>query len=179
VAKEPAPDRSKWAFEAGAQVLTGVGAGASAVMLVGRGRVVAGERFAVRLTFSGLGSRPRIQAPEGSATMSQELGLLELLSEIAPRSRLRPYFSLGGGTYHISVEGSAVSPYQSFNGDRFTFAADAGIGVALTLTSSFAVALESHGTFVTPRPVLRFLEVEKSATNNVLLSGALTLVGRL
>jgi hypothetical protein len=173
------PKRSRWGVEAGAQVLAGFGGVGIAAMPVGHARVVLGERVAARLTVAGLGSRPHVQAPEGTASVSQELGLLELIGEITPQSWLRPYVSLGAGAYHISAEGSAAWPYEAFNGDRFAFAADAGAGVALSLTSSFAVALEGHATLVTPRPVIRFLQVETAEIKSPLLSGALTLVGRL
>jgi hypothetical protein len=179
VARALEPKGSRWAVEVGAQVLAGFGGVGGAVMPVGRGRVVLGERFAARLTISGLGSRPHVEAPEGKATVRQELGLLELIGEIAPQSWLRPYVSLGGGAYHISVEGSAAWPYEAISGDRFAFAADAGAGIALSLTHSFALALEGHGILVAPRPVIRFLQVETAAIESPLLSGALTVVGRL
>jgi len=178
-ADAPATNRSTWGVEAGAQVMAGFGGVGSTVMLVGRGRIVLGEPFALRLTLSGLGSRPHVQAPEGTAAVSQELGVLELISDFIPQGWLRPYVSVGGGAYHISVEGSAAWPYQAFNASRFAGAVDAGAGIALSLSSSFALALEGHATFITPRPVIRFLEVETAEITHPLLSGALTVVGRL
>jgi hypothetical protein len=173
------PRRSNWGVEAGAQVLLGFGGVGGAVLPVGRVRVVLSERFAARLTVSGLGTRPRVVAAEGTATVSQEIGLLELIGEIAPRSWLRPSLSLGAGAYHIGVDGNAASPYAGLDGGRFVFAADTGAGLAVSLTSSFALSLEGHATLVTPRPVIRFLEVETAEVRSPLLSGALTLVGRL
>jgi hypothetical protein len=179
VAQALEPRRSNWGVEAGAQLLAGFGGVGGAVMPVGRVRVVLSERFAARLTVSGLGTRPRVDTAEGTATVSQEVGLLELISEIGPRSWLRPSLLLGAGTYHIGVDGNAASPYSGLDGGRFVFAADAGAGLALSLTSSFALSLEGHATLVTPRPVIRFLEVETAEIRSPLLSGALTLVGRL
>ena len=173
------PRRSNWGVEAGAQVLAGFGGVGGAVMPVARVRVVLSERFAARLTVSGLGTSPRVDTAEGTASVSQEIGLLEWIGEIAPRSWVRPSLSLGAGTYHIGVAGNAVSPYAGLDGGRFVFAADAGAGLALSLTSSFALSLEGHATVVTPRPVIRFLEVETAEIRSPLLSGALTLVGRL
>jgi hypothetical protein len=148
-------------------------------MPVGRVRVALGQRLAARLTLSGLGTRPSIEAAGGTATVSQELGLLELVGTIAPLSWLRPSISLGAGAYHINVDGSATPPYASLGGDRFTFAADAGVGLELSLTSSLALSLEGHAVLVTPNPVIRFLEVDVAKVGNPLVSGALTLVGRL
>jgi len=179
VAQALEPRRSNWGVEAGAQVLAGFGGVGSAVMPVGRVRVVLSERFAARLTVSGLGTRPRVDTAEGTATVSQEIGLLEWIGEISPRSWLKPSVSLGAGAYHIGVAGNAAWPYAGLDGGRFVFAADAGAGLALSLTSSFALSLEGHATVVTPRPVIRFLEVETAEIRSPLLSGALTLVGRL
>jgi hypothetical protein len=171
--------RSNWGIEAGAQVLAGFGGVGGAVMPVGRVRVVLSERVAARLTLSGLGTRPRVDTAEGTATVSQEVGLLELIGEIAPRSWLRPSLSVGAGAYHIGVVGNAASPYAGLDGGRFVFAADAGAGLAISLTSAFALSLEGHAMLITPRPVIRFLQVETAEVRTPLLSGALTLVGRL
>ena len=179
VAQALEPRQSSFGIEAGAQVLAGFGGVGGAVMPVGRIRVVLGQRFVARLTVSGLGTRPRVNASEGTATVSQELGLLELIGEIAPRSWLRPSLSLGAGAYHIGVDGNAASPYAGLEGGRFTFAADAGAGLTLPLTSAFALSLEGHAIFVTPYPVIRFLEVDIATVKSPLLYGALTLVGRL
>ena len=179
VAQALEPRQSHWGVEAGAQVLAGFGGIGAAVMPTGRVRFVLGRRFAARLTLSGLGTRPRVESAEGRATVSQELGLLELIFEIAPQSWLRPSISLGAGAYHIGVDGSATSPYAGLNGDRFAFAADTGAGLALTISPSFALSVEGHAVLVTPYPVIRFFGVDTARISNPLVSGALTLVGRL
>jgi hypothetical protein len=173
------PPQPHWGVEVGAQVLGGFGGVGPAIMPVLRGRVVVSDRFAARLTVSGLGTRPHVQAAEGTATVSQALGLLEGIVELAPQSWLRPAVSLGAGAYHISAEGSAAWPYEAFDPGRWAFAADVGTGLGLSLGSSFAICLEGHATLVTPRPVIRFVEVETAEIKSPLLGGALTLVGRL
>jgi hypothetical protein len=173
------PRRSNWGVEAGAQVLGGFGGVGPAVLPVARARIVLSDRFAARLTLSGLGTRPHVQAAEGTATVSQAVGLLEVIGELAPRSWLRPSVSLGSGAYHISAEGSAAWPYDAFDPGRWAFAADVGAGIALPLTWSFALSLEGHATLIAPRPVIRFVEVETAEIKSPLLSAALTLVGRL
>jgi len=170
---------SNFSVEAGAQVLAGFGGVGASVMPLGRVRFALSQRLAARLTLSGLGTRPQVEADGGTATVSQELGLLELMGGIAPLNWLRPSISLGAGAYHIGVEGSAAPPYASQSGDRFAFAADAGAGLALSLTSSLSLSLEGHAILVTPNPVIRFLEVDVAKVGNPLLSGALTLVAQL
>jgi hypothetical protein len=142
-------------------------------------RVALGEHLATRLTVSGLGTTPKVTAAEGDATVSQELALLELLGEFAPRNRIRPTISLGAGAYHIGVDGSANSPYAGLDGGRFAFVADAGAGLALHLTSALALSFEGHALLVAPYPVIVFLDVDTAETGRPILSGALTLVGWL
>ena len=170
---------SRWGIEAGAQVLAGFGGLDAAFMPVARVRFVLARRFAVRLSLSGLGTQPRIQTPAGSATVNQELGLFELVAELAPESSVRPSISLGAGTYHIGVDGSANWPYAGSSDDRFVFAADAGGGLALSLTSMLWLSLEGHGILLAPYPVIRFLGVDAATVGNPLVAATLTLGGRL
>jgi hypothetical protein len=173
------PQPSRWGVEAGALVLGGSGRLGRAVMPVGRLRAVFGQRFSLRVSLAGLGSRPAIESDVAKATVSQELYLAELVGEIAPESWIRPFASLGAGSYHIRVEGSASAPYAGLSGDRFVFAADTGAGVALTITPAFALALEGHLTLVTPYPVIRFLDAAPVVANHPRASIALGMVVRL
>jgi hypothetical protein len=173
------PRQSRWGVEAGAQLLTGFGQVGAAVMPVGRVRVALGRQLVARLTLSGLGTRPRVESGESSATVSQELGLLELIGQTVLQVGLKPSLSLGAGAYHIGVDGSAPSPYAGLAGDRFVFAADTGAGLALSISPSFALALEGHAIVLVPYPVIRFLQTETAEIGNPLLCAALTLVGRL
>jgi hypothetical protein len=179
VAKSLEPRRSSFGAEAGAQVLAGFGGIGAAILPVARVRLALGEHVATRLTLTGLGTRPVVEAPEGTATVNQALALFELLGEIAPANWLRPTVSLGAGAYHIGVEGSANAPYAALHGAAYTFAADVGAGLALSITSAFAVALEGHALVLTPYPVISFLGVDTVETGRPLVSGALTLVGWL
>ena len=163
-------------FELGALGFGEVGA---AVMPVGRLRVELSPRWVARVTLSDLGTRPHVESAEGSATVSQALGLFELLGEVAPRAWLKPTISLGMGGYHVGVDGSASPPYAGLSAGRLVFAADTGAGLALAISPSFALSLEGHATLVAPHPVIRFLEGESAKLSNPLLYAALTFVGRL
>ena len=176
-ALEPRP--SRWGVEAGAQMLTGFRGVGVAWMPVGRVRAWLTRRLVARLSLSGLGTRPHLESGDSRATVSQELGLLELVGELAPENRLKPSVLLGAGAYHIGVEGSATAPYLGLEGYRFVFAADAGAGLAVSISSSFALSLEGHAILITPQPVIRFLEIDAARIGNPLVSAALTVVGRL
>jgi hypothetical protein len=169
------PKRARWGAEAGVQALAGFGGVGSAVMPVVRARLALTRRLVGRLSLAGLGTRPRVDAASGSATVSQELGLLELVGELLPDAWLSPQLSLGAGVYHVGVSGTARSPYAGLRGDRLVFAADAGAGAALSITSAIALSLEGHGILIAPYPVIRFLGVETARIGNPLMSAALTL----
>jgi hypothetical protein len=175
----PRPSPSPWGVEAGALFLGGSGRLGSAVMPVGRLRAVFGQRFAGRLSLAGLGTRPEVESDVAKATVSQELGLFELVAEVAPSSFVRPFASLGAGAYHIGVEGSASAPYVGKRGDRFAFAADTGAGLLLSINSTFALSFEAHLTLVTPYPVIRLLDADPVVASNPRASMALAMVVRL
>jgi hypothetical protein len=179
VARELEASQSRWGVEAGAQILGGFRGISAAVMPVGRVRFVLSRPFSARLTLAGLGTRPRAVSPRGSATVSQALGLFELVGTVLPQGPLRPSVSLGAGAYRIGIDGNSTSPYLGLEDERFVFAADVGAGLALQLTSSFALSLEGHSTVVTPYPVIRFLEADSVEIHSPLVSAVLTLAGRL
>jgi hypothetical protein len=169
---------SRWGVEAGAQILGGFDGIGAALMPVGRVRFLLARPFSARLTLTGLGTRPRVNSPRGSATVSQALGLFELLGEVIPQGWLRPSVSLGAGSYRVGTDGSASYPYLGLEAGRFVFAVDVGAGLALPITSSFALSLEGHTTVITPYPVIRFLGANSVEIGNPLLSAVLTLLGR-
>lgn len=173
------PSAQRFGVEAGVQVLGGFGGVGAAVLPVARLRAALDERWRARLTLSGLGTNPEVEAVEGTATIAQEFALLELVFEMSPAPWIRPAFSLGAGAYHIEAEGNAAWPYAGIESDRYAFAADAGLGFALPVTSSFAIAFEGHALLVTPYPVIRFLGVEKAETGRPIVTGGLALVGWL
>jgi hypothetical protein len=179
VARSLQPRRARWEVEAGVQALSGFGGVGGALMPLGRVRFALTRGLSARASLAGFGTRPRVDAPSGSATVSQELGLLEVVGELVPDAWLSPQLSLGAGAYHVGLTGTARSPYAGLRGDRLVFAADAGAGAALAITSSIALSLEGHGVLITPYPVIRFLGVETARISNPLMSAALTLRVRL
>lgn len=173
------PSKHSWGAELGIQALAAPGGVGAAVMPIARLRASLGRRTSARLSLSGLGSRPRIDTESGSATLSQELVLLELLADLFPQPWLIPHLSLGAGAYRVALVGNASSPYVGLRAERVVFAADAGVGLALPLASSIALNFEAHGLLVAPYPVIRFLGVEKARVGNPLASGQVSIVGLL
>jgi hypothetical protein len=174
---EPPP--SRWSLEAGAAVLASAGGVGPAVVSVVRGRFAFVRVLALRATLAGLGTEPRVDAPTGtgSASVAQELGLLEIVARPWPRGWLRPTFSAGAGALYTSVDGQASAPYVSRHSSEWSAAADAGAGAELALGDRLALALEVHVLIAQPYPVVRFLDDEAARAGDPSILGTLTLSG--
>lgn len=169
----------EWSFEAGAGVLTSTGGVGPAVLSVVRGRYWFGQELTVRVSLAGLGTQPRVDSAtgRGSATVAQDLGLVELVARPWPRALVRPTFSLGAGAAYTSVDGQPAAPYVARHTSEWSAAGDAGVGAELGLGDRFAVALEVHALLALPYPVVRFLDDEAARAGDPSILGTLTLSG--
>jgi hypothetical protein len=140
-------------------------------------RLAMGERFWVRLTALGLGTRPRVGTDDRSASVSQNLLLLEFAACLRPRRLVRPLFSVGLGTERVAVDGTAGMPYQGEHNARWFAAGDVGAGVVLRLHAHLEVQLEVHALFAAPRPTIRFFDVEAARAGQPTWLAILTLAG--
>jgi len=140
-------------------------------------RVATGDHFWVRLTALGLGTRPRVGTDARSASVSQDLLLLEFAACLRPRQVVRPLFSVGFGGERVAVDGTASTPYQGEHNARWFAAGDAGAGFALRLQAHLEVQLEVHALFAAPRPAIRFFDVEAARAGQPTWMAILTLAG--
>lgn len=131
-----------------------------AIAPLARARLRLTESFAGRMSVSGLGTRPRTQTNNGSAEVSQALGLLEVQTVFRIDRRVRPVVSIGAGVLNVGVEGDGKPPYEGREPRQWSAAFDAGVGVALGLRPRMALTTELHAFVATPHPVVRFLDVE-------------------
>ena len=171
--------RSSWGIDGGAAVLAGFGGVQAAILPVARFRMSLDESFTARVTLAGLGTRPTVDAAAGTAAISQEMALLELVIVLARGKWVHPVLSLGAGPYHVGANGSAHWPYQSEHVALWALAADAGTGISLPLSSTFEISIEGHVILATPYPVIRFLGNDIAHTGRPSVFGAVTLVGWL
>jgi alkanesulfonate monooxygenase SsuD/methylene tetrahydromethanopterin reductase-like flavin-dependent oxidoreductase (luciferase family) len=139
------------------------------------------ERFWIRLTGLGFGSRPRLQANIGSisasANVRQDVVLLECAAWLRTWRIIRPMGSLGIGTLRLATNGTAGMPYQGEHHARWFFAADAGAGFAVRLGEHWQAQLEAHALFAEPRPAIRFLDADTARAGQPTLLAILTLAG--
>jgi hypothetical protein len=174
-------DESTWGVDAGTAVLVGFEGIGPALLGVIRIRRRIVRPFEVRATIAGLGTEPRVQAAQGRASVSQEVGLLEVEAGMLSRAWLHPVVSLGAGLLYMAVEGQpiAASPYLGERSSTWAFAADVGTGLELRLSDRFHLSLEGHAFVMHPYPVIRFLGDGVARTSEPSLLGTLTAVGWL
>ncbi|WP_437580456.1 hypothetical protein [Sorangium sp. So ce887] len=173
------PRRSMWGVELGGGLLASPGGIGPALLLIARLRVAPPGPIEGRLSLAGLGTAPRVAGPQGSATVQQRFGLVELAALPWPELRLRPRFSVGLGALHVAVDGEASWPYRGVHSAQWAFAADAGAGVEFGIVRRLDVVVEAHALVAHPYPVVRFVETEAARGARPALLGSLSLVGWL
>jgi hypothetical protein len=168
-------------IELGASAFGGWGGIGPTLAPTARLRLAIDERFWLRLTGLGLGTQPRVQGNIGmataSATVRQEVGLLECAAWFRPRRLLRPMVSLGLGALRFGVDGTAGMAYQGEHNARWFLAADAGVGIAMRLGAHWEAQLEAHALVASPRPAVRFFDADTARLGQPMLLAILTLAG--
>ena len=178
-AARPLASAPKWAIETGAAIIWSPGEVDAAFESVARGRFAAHEKLQVRVSFTGLGTRPQVRGTGGSAQVEQWYGLVEGLFIPLPKLAARPLASLGLGTFHTSVKGEAAFPYQGLQTSRWAFAADVGVGLAIRVASRLELSAEGHALWLAPKQVLRFVGDDGPHVGEPSVVGSLTLLGWL
>ncbi len=169
----------RWGFELGTAVFTSFGGIGPALLGVFRGRFALVPALAIRATIAGLGTAPRVEAPTGSATVTEDVGLLELVATPWTNTSFRPSFSLGVGTLYSRVEGDTDFPYVDRRSSQWALAADAGAGLQVQMGPRLAASLEAHALLANPYPVVRFLDDDAARGGQPSIFATLTLVGWL
>jgi hypothetical protein len=131
-----------------------------------------GSRLVAHVTLAGLGTRPTVDSPVGSAQVLQSFGLLGGSFFFGSDARLRPFVEIAAGVLRTSVEGRADAPNQGRAADQWSVLGDVGVGAVLRLPDRFYLALGTHAQLAEPYPVVRFLGkvVATTARPNLLLT---------
>ena len=164
-------------LEVGSTVFGGLGGMGLTVAPAARLRLALGEQLWTRISAVGLGTSPRVETTLGSAEVSQDILLVEITYWLRPRHYIRPLLSLGLGAERFAVDGTAILPYQGEHLARWFAAGDAGGGVAFRLRAHWEVQFEVHALFTTPRPAVRFFDVQSIPVGQPTLLAVLTLAG--
>jgi hypothetical protein len=131
----------------------------AAVIPMGRIGLRLSEWAWVRVSLAGLGSYPRIETADGSATVSQSLALAEFAAVFRPDRRLHPILSVGAGALDVAVVGTGAVPFEGREPQRWSAAFDGGLGVGFGLGSHSALVAELHALVAEPHPVVRFGDI--------------------
>jgi len=170
-------DDSRWAVEAGLGVLASFEGVGPAIVPVARARFAATPTLQLQATTAWLGTRPLLQTPAGTASIDQGVALLECSAHLWRSRPLRPFASLGAGTYYVGVSGNGDTPYRSERSASFAFAFDAGLGVSLPLGPHFEMVLEAQAIVVDPGIAIRLLDVEAGRVGRPSILATLTAAG--
>jgi len=150
------PNRRVVALETGVSLLVSSTKLEPAVVPVARLRVGAAGPLVARLTLAGLGTRSRLETSRGTATVDQELGLVELGAAFRRERLLSPVVTLGGGVLHVRTDAQGVGPYVGRRDARWSALFGIGAGLVGAFGRQLAVALQAHLMLAAPYPVVRF-----------------------
>jgi hypothetical protein len=121
----------------------------------------------------------RVSAFEGTASVRQELALLEVAFDPPTRGPVGFFVAAGGGVYHLDASGQAVSPYTSGEDAVWSALLGAGAGLRLRLSSAASLVLDARELVALPRPVVAFAAHRVAATMQPGTLGGLSLAVEL
>jgi len=106
---------------------------------------IGGGVFAARLTASALGASADVTRPTvGSAQLSQQIGLAELVLRSGVWHRLRGVLALGAGAHHLSVAGRGAPGFAGVDSSIWSLATTLGVGVTLDLSPHLMLTLDAR-----------------------------------
>lgn len=98
----------------------------------------------------------RVQGGDGSATITQELGLLEVAIEVLSSGPVTASLSFGAGGYHLDATGYAAPPFLGSHADAWAALGALGAGVRLHVAGATSLVLDARELLALPRPVVFF-----------------------
>jgi hypothetical protein len=130
------------------------------------------SRLVAQVTLAGLGTRPAVDSPVGSAEVQQSFGLLGGTFFFRSDVHLRPFVEMAAGFLQTSVEGRADTPNRSRAAGQWSALGDVGVGAVLRLPDRFYLTFGIHAQLAEPYPAVRFLGtvVATTARPNLLLT---------
>lgn len=133
----------------------------------------------LRLSALGFGGEARVEATAGTAIITQEIAVLELLRGFRPGTRFQPLLSLGAGAYHVGVEGIGIAPYVGKTGGQWAGAGCAGAGAVVHVARHVALAAGVQAVLTVPHSVVRLANVEAATGVRPLVIATVTFLASL
>jgi hypothetical protein len=135
--------------------------------------------LAGRLSVAGPALAPALSGEAGTASVRQELALLELVYAFPAGGPLVPVLSAGAGAYHLHLAGAPDPPLRPAEGGVWAALAGAGAGVGLRLTERAALLADVQVLVAQPRPVVQLGRETLGTAGRPTFSGFLCLLARL
>ncbi|MFL5307520.1 MAG: hypothetical protein ACJ8F1_20040 [Polyangia bacterium] len=171
--------RRRFSLEVGLGVLESSSSLGPAYLPLVRLRANLVSLLEARVTLAGLGTRPSVTAPEGTAHVGNSFGLVELRAAFRQARTVRPAVGVGVGALLAQVSGNANAPYGDLNSHTWAALFDVGAGLTIALGRRLALAVEAHGQIATPYPTVQFFNDEAARIARPALLTSLTLVTAL
>ena len=181
VAAPPAHGPPRAALEAGGLVLGSLDGVPPVLLPLLRATLVPVVRWPLRarVTVAGLGTRARVNGPEGDADVSHQLALAEALWVFRLARRWQPFLSVGAGAAYVSARGvpqAGTAGPAGRTASAWAFAADAGAGLHVALGEHLQLAGEVHVEGDAPYPAIRSLGKELATEGRPTLLASLSVV---
>jgi hypothetical protein len=120
-----------------------------------------------------------VSGTQGSATVRQELALVEVAFEPKVDGAIGGLVALGAGTYHLYASGDATAPFTSSQQGAWAALFSGGAGLRVRVTRSASLVLDVRELIAVPRPVVLFAGERVAASMRPGTLGALSLAVEL
>ena len=166
-------------LEAGAALLTTVDGVGPALLPLVRVSWALSPWLTLQAMGAALGTRPRVQAVEGSVDVAQRFGLFGLCVCPTSSASISPVFSFAAGALHTALQGHASAMNLGHEQESWALLFDGSAGVRLSWSDRFYSTLATHVQLAEPYAAIHFADrvVAKTGRPNLML--ALTLGARL
>lgn len=142
--------RGRVGLALGAALLTSFADGTTAIAPLARVEWAAGSLLALQVEAAGLGSRPLLTSPTGSARLSQQYVLAGLCACAPAPRRLRPTFALSAGALHTSAQGYAELPASGHSVAQWSLLLQATLGARLSFLEHYELSLAVNAQLAQP-----------------------------
>ncbi|HVU03067.1 MAG TPA: hypothetical protein VHE30_15005 [Polyangiaceae bacterium] len=121
------------------------------------------ESAAVRVSVVAPAIGAEVSAPGGSATLRQELALLEFTGGFPARGPWAVVGSAGAGVSHVFADGSAEAPLVAHRGESFTGAFAFGVGGLLRFGERVGLLADLEAVLLAPRVSVLVADASRDA----------------
>jgi hypothetical protein len=171
-AAPPASVAPRFGLEAGAAVLTSLDGVGPALLPIARFGWTAGPRLVLQATLAGLGSRPAVTTPAGSARVAQHYGMFGVCVCAPAAQPIGPFATVAAGVLRTAVDGQADAPELAHFVARWSLLVEASAGARVRLPGRYFLATAAHVQLAEPYIAIHFVDtlVATSGRPNLLVS---------